>query len=85
MMLVRQALHEEAEHLALPGRERAHAVWFGAGPQHGGGGARIEWGFTAGGGADGVGHLVGVDVLEQVAAGAGLERAEDARPGPRRR
>ncbi len=74
-----RALHEQHEHLTLPGREAAREARLLAGGKDRGGGAGIERGFTAGGSLDGIDEVLGVHILEQVAAGASLEGAEDAR------
>ena len=78
--LVRQTLDEQDEDLLLARGQAGERVWLGAGAEDRARGARVERRFAAGRGADPLRDVLGRRVLEQVAAGAGLERAEDAWP-----
>src|SRR4051812_10765226 len=77
--LVGQALDEQREHFALALGQPGERIGLGAGREDRPRRARVERRLAAGGGADAVGDVVGGGVLEQVAAGAGVERGEDPR------
>src|SRR3954462_1559205 len=61
--LVRQALDERVEHLALTRREARQRVRLGAGGENGARGARIEWRLAARGRPDALRDLLRGDVL----------------------
>src|SRR4051812_34269004 len=77
--LVRQPLEQQPEDLALARGQLLERIGLRARGENRARGAGVERRLAARGGADALGDLVGLDVLEQIARRARLERAHYAR------